>query len=249
MIVNKEILRYKNGNFEKIFDEIIDEKYIRIFLNNKELVILGILPEKIEYFVYGFLFTNGIIKNISDVKSLKITENLFCYVEIENNYEEFTLGLKNLNSGCGSSYISFKNEEKVESKIKIKSEKILYLKKCFEKMSEIYRKTGSVHSSGLSDREDIIIFAEDISRHNAFDKVIGEGLFKNLNFDDKIIFVSGRMTTDILIKCIKVKIPIIISISAPTYYALKIAEFYNITVIGFARGDRFNIYTHNWRIL
>ncbi|MFN4226686.1 MAG: formate dehydrogenase accessory sulfurtransferase FdhD [Candidatus Ratteibacteria bacterium] len=248
MIVKKEILMYKNGEIHKIVDEIIEEKYLRIFINNKELVILGILPEKIEYFVYGFLFTNGIIKNISEIKSLKITENLLCFVEIEN-YDEFTLGLKNLNSGCGSEYISFKKEEKIESRIKIQSEKILQLKNIFEKMSEIYKKTGSVHSCGLSDHENIIIFAEDISRHNAFDKVIGETLAKNLGFEDKILFSSGRITTDIITKSIKVKIPIIVSISAPTYYALKIAEFYNITVIGFARGKRFNIYTHNWRII
>ncbi|MCM8786293.1 MAG: formate dehydrogenase accessory sulfurtransferase FdhD [Candidatus Omnitrophica bacterium] len=249
MIINKEILRYKNGEIQKIVDKIVDEIYLRIFVNNRELIILGILPEKIEYFVYGFLFTNGIIKNLSEIKSLKLSGNL-CFVEIENPLvDEFLQSMKNLNSGCGSAYISFKKEGKIENKLKILSEKILYLKNNFEKMSKIYKETGSVHSCGLSDHENIIIFAEDISRHNAFDKVIGEGLFKNLNFEDKILLTSGRITSDITTKCVKVKIPVIVSISAPTYYALKIAEFYNITLIGFARGNRFNIYTCNWRVI
>lgn len=248
MIEEREIFIYRDGRIEKKVDEIVKEYYLRIFINNREIAITGIFPEKIEYFIYGFLYTNEIIRKISDIKGLKISQNL-CYVEIENEIsEEFSIYGKRIGSGCGSDFINFKKEDVIEGNIKIKGEKILSLVKKFSNISEVFKKTGAVHSCGISDGNEIIIFSDDISRHNAFDKVIGECLFKNLNLNDKIILTTGRASSDIVIKCVKAKIPFIISISAPTDYAIKISDFYNITLIGFARGKRFNIYTHKWRI-
>lgn len=248
MIKEKEILRYKDRNFEKIKDFVVEEEFLRVFLNEKEITVLSILPSKIEYLAYGFLFTNNLIESLDEIKKIKISGNK-CYVEIENEiFEDFRVLGRNINSGCGSPFVSFNLKKVVENNFKIKSEKLLCIMKKFQNISEIYKKTGGVHSCALSDGDDIIVFAEDISRHNAFDKVVGESLYRNLNFHDKIIFTSGRITSDIVIKGVRIKIPVIISISAPTFYALKIGDFYNITLIGFTRGKRFNIYTHPERV-
>ncbi|MCS7180209.1 MAG: formate dehydrogenase accessory sulfurtransferase FdhD [bacterium] len=235
MIKLVEILRYKNKNFEKVDDKVVEEKCLKIYLNGKEITTLSILPEKVEYLIYGFLFTNNFIEKLKDIKNLEISGNI-CKIEIFKKVKNFY---------CKN----FSKSKKIKSEFKISYDKILSLIRKFQNMSEIYKNTGGVHSCGLTNSEKLIIFAEDISRHNAFDKVVGESLFKKINFENSIIFTSGRITSDIVIKGIKVQIPMIISVSAPTYYSIEIADNYNITLIGFARGKRFNVYTHKWRVL
>ncbi|MCM8772368.1 MAG: formate dehydrogenase accessory sulfurtransferase FdhD [Candidatus Omnitrophica bacterium] len=230
MIKEIEILRYRNRGFEKVNDKVVEEINFKIFVNKKEFAVLTILPEKIESFIYGFLFTNSLIESVRDIKKLKISGNI-CKVEVYNKRK-----------------ISFsKNFEKDD--VKISSKKIFSILKKFQNMSKIYRDTGGVHSCGISDGNDILVFAEDISRHNAFDKVVGEAILKNINLRDKIVLTSGRITSDTVFKGIRIKVPVIVSISAPSFYAIELGKLNNITLIGFARGKRFNVYTCEWRIL
>jgi FdhD protein len=99
-------------------------------------------------------------------------------------------------------------------------------------------------------REDgnILIFSEDIGRHNAIDKIFGKCLLEGIQADDRMIITSGRVSSEILLKAAKREIPIIISRSAPTNLAVKLADKLGITLIGFARGRRINIYTNDWRV-
>lgn len=248
MTVKKEIFRFINGKKEKISDALAEEKYLRIFVNEKEFTVVLISPYNIEYFIYGFLFTFNLIDNIEEVENLKIFKQ-FCYVTIRNgkklksskNYGE------KINSGCGN-YYPINLKEKITTDIKICGEKIINIVNEFQKKSEIFKLTGAVHSCALSDGEKIIFFADDIGRHNAFDKIIGEAIYKKTSLDDKIVITSGRITSEIVFKSVRAKIPVLVSISAVTDYAFKIAENFGITLCGFTRGRRFNIYTFPERI-
>jgi FdhD protein len=106
-----------------------------------------------------------------------------------------------------------------------------------------------VHSAALADSEKIIFFYEDIGRHNAIDKIIGECLLGSVSTDDKIIVTSGRLSSEVLLKAAKLKIQLLISRSAPTSLSVEIAETLNITLVGFVRGQRMNIYSHAWRVI
>ena len=109
-------------------------------------------------------------------------------------------------------------------------------------------KTGGVHSAALADRKNIHQFAEDIGRHNAVDKLLGKAFLASIPVEDKILLSSGRISGEIMTKVIRNRIPILISRTAPTCMSITYAEYHGVTLIGFARGNRMNIYTHPQRI-
>jgi len=131
----------------------------------------------------------------------------------------------------------------------ISTSEILALVRESRHRSSIYRMTGGVHSAALCDRKHILVFADDIGRHNAIDKIFGQCLLENIPIGENIILTSGRISSEILLKVAKRKIPMIISKSAPTDLGVRLAEDLGITLIGFARGRRMNVYAHDRRMV
>ena len=112
----------------------------------------------------------------------------------------------------------------------------------------IFRATGGMHSAALADREGLIIFYEDIGRHNAVDKIVGESLLRGISLKEKILLCSGRLGSEILLKAAQLQLPLLISRAAPTTLSIELAEALNITLIGFVREGRMNIYSHPHRV-
>jgi len=123
------------------------------------------------------------------------------------------------------------------------------LMKEFRSTSALFMKTGGVHSAALADSNGILLFSEDIGRHNAVDKLIGKAFLANIPVEDKILLSSGRISGEIMTKVIRNHIPIMISRTAPTCMSITYAEDHGVTLIGFARSNRMNIYTHPHRIV
>ena len=105
-----------------------------------------------------------------------------------------------------------------------------------------------MHSAALCDTTNIIVFSEDIGRHNAIDKIFGECLLNDITTDDHIIITSGRISSEILLKVAKRNVPLIVSKSAPTDLGVRLADELGVTLVGFVRGKRMNVYTHAGRI-
>ena len=118
----------------------------------------------------------------------------------------------------------------------------------FNKTSELFKETGGVHSAMICDREGEVAFSEDIGRHNAMDKVIGYCINQEIDFTQTYAITSGRISSEILLKVAKANIPILISRSAPTDLAVEMATTLGMTLVGFARGTKANIYSHQLRI-
>jgi FdhD protein len=138
---------------------------------------------------------------------------------------------------------------KVESKTKISALEVFELVKEFQHRSQLFKATGGVHSAALCNAKSILIFSEDIGRHNAIDKIFGECILKDIPTGNRILVTSGRVSSEILLKAAKRDIPLLISKSAPTDLGVKLANDLGVTLIGFVRGKRMNVYANDWRVV
>lgn len=154
-------------------------------------------------------------------------------------------------SGCvgGITFDKEINDEKIAQEIRIEKDILRELFHDFQKRADLYNMTGCIHSAAVSDGRHILVIAEDIGRHNAVDKVIGYCFLEEIPLNDKIILVSGRLSSEMATKCSRWGIPIVVSRAAPTALAIDIADRRGITMVGFMRGTRLNIYTHPERII
>jgi FdhD protein len=204
----------------------------------------------------GFLFSEGLLKSKGDIKKIIVDERRgVVRVETEESGEldRDVLFKRLITSGCGRG-VSFYSatdtqSQKIESQVEMSTHNVFTLVSDFQHRSQVYRVTGGVHSAALCDIKSILVFGEDIGRHNAIDKIFGECILKDIPMDGRIIITSGRISSEILLKVAKRNIPIIISKSAPTDLGVKLANDLGVTLLGFVRGKRINAYTNNWRIV
>lgn len=228
------IIRYENNRTTSILDKIVAEKEISIYINDKFYTKILITPDEINELIYGILFIEGYPEDYN--------KNNFSYREEKNNifitidYEQKNFVRKIQNK------IKPNNLSKVT---KLEYSDVINLVKCFQKLPNMYSLTGGTHSAALSANNEILLWSEDISRRNAIDKVIGKAIIRKIRLDDKALVLSCRITSDIVMKAFKSGIPILISISAPTDKAIDNAKNNGITLYGFVRGNRFNIYNEN----
>lgn len=116
-------------------------------------------------------------------------------------------------------------------------------------MSETYRLTRGVRNTALATLDEIILFRDDIGRHNAVDKIVGHLFLRHIPLQDKVLLTTGRLTSEILIKAARVGIPVLVSRNIGTSLAIELAESLGITLIGFARGGRFTVYSGRERLI
>jgi len=131
---------------------------------------------------------------------------------------------------------------------RVSPEAIGHLVESLFESQELYRETGGVHTSALSDAEKIVFAAEDIGRHNTLDKIAGLCLMNNTWPEKRILITTGRISSEMLQKAARLKAPILISRTSPSSLSIEMAERYGITLIGYARRDRFNVYSNSHRI-
>jgi len=239
------IVRLTSEKREKLKDRIVCEVPLTILVNGKELVTLQCSPDKLEYLAIGFLLSEGFIKKGTEIKHISLNN----FPTVKNHPFKRVIG-----SGCSGAVTFYRDIDAqdcapVKSQVKYSHKEIVNLMRELQERSLTFKDTGGVHSCALCNQEGIEIFAEDIGRHNAVDKVFGECFIKSISTQNKAILTSGRVSSEILIKVAKRKIPIIASHSAPTDLAVGLAKKLNITLIGFVRGNRMNIYTHDYRII
>ncbi len=255
--IEKKITRIRGKEREEKGDLVTVEAPVTIYLNGEELVTLLCTPEKLDRLALGFLKSEGLLSAIDEIGSIRVREEEGL---VEVNLKDETgparqlYGKRTVTSGCGKGTIFFNVLDSLRSSpltgdLKITGEKALELMDSLQQKAELFGATGGVHSAALADCDKIIFFNEDIGRHNAIDKIIGECLLAGLPTDDKIIVSSGRLSSEILLKTAKVKIQLLISRAAPTSLSIELAEALNITLAGFVRGKRLNLYTHGWRVL
>jgi FdhD protein len=251
------IIRLKDEQPQEITDHVAAEIGFSLNVNNKHIVTLLCTPAELDAMAIGFLLSEGILQDRDSLLDVHVDEKNFTVsVTLKNLPEDIdnTFRKKTITSGCGQGITytdaaSLKNLPPNRSILRVSPEKIMAMLKEFRTLSGLFSKTGGVHSAAMIDKGKIILFSEDIGRHNAVDKLLGKAFLANISTNDKILLSSGRISGEIMTKVIRSRIPILISRTAPTCMSIIYAEEHGITLIGFARGNRMNIYTHPQRIV
>ena len=227
---------------------------LTIILNGRELVTLLCSPKEMDCLTVGFLASEGLLKSRDEIKELLVDAERGV-VRVETTEEKpvgrdmFTRVISSAGSR-GASVYSPDAGQKVESPVKVKADEVIKLADQFQHYSELHRATRGVHSAALCDNKSILVFSDDIGRHNAVDKIFGKCLLENIATSDRIVITSGRVSSEILHKMAKRAIPIVITIAVPTDIGVRIANNLGITLIGSLKGSRsLNVYTNDWRVL
>lgn len=250
------ILRVTRESRNSIDEVFARELPVTIILNDQELVTMLCTPTNLKYLAVGFLYSEGLLKSKDEIKKILVDDERGV-VRLETvgtgDSVQDLLFKRIISSGCGrgASFYSPADitSQKVESQMKLLAEEVFALVREFQAHSQVYRATHGVHSAALCSTEGILVFCEDIGRHNAIDKVFGKCLLEDIPIDDRLVITSGRISSEILHKVAKRGIPIIISISAPTNLGIRIANNLGITLISSVRGKSMNVCTNAWRIV
>jgi FdhD protein len=245
------------GNDRNRTEELVAREFpLTVILNDLELVTLLCTPKNLDYLAIGFLFAEGFINNKDEIKRITVDDRRgVVRIETKKGGEltQEVLFKRLITSACGRgaafySAADARDMSKVESRIVISPKEVFSLVKEFAEYSEVFKATGGVHGAALCDTQKILVFNDDLGRHNAIDKVFGECILKEIPTMDRLMITSGRTPSEMILKAAKGKIPILISISAPTDLGIRLAADLGITIIGFVRGEKMNVYTNDWRV-
>ena len=254
----KEIIieKFYEDKIETLEDFVIKEEKIEFFLNGKKFLSVMSIALHQDAHIVGFLLSEAVINDFSDIQSINISEDGLKVEVIANVSDEGYANLfkeKTLTSGCCIGVTG--NAEKVfdcafiNSDYKIKSKDILANMRLFNNSSKLFDNTGCVHKAELVLEDGTIYVAEDIGRHNAIDKVIGLASIDKKDVKRSVLYATGRLSMEMVVKCVMHKIPIVVSKAAVTFQGIKSANEHGITLIGFARGTKMNVYTHSGRVI
>ncbi|HNZ64307.1 MAG TPA: formate dehydrogenase accessory sulfurtransferase FdhD [Smithella sp.] len=237
--------------------DVIGEISLKIYINGTEYASLLCLNQLTEELAIGFLYSEGVIDSFRDIASINYNERLFA-VMIDlaaGKSVDKCESLRSVTSGCGKcfTYINPLKHDKflpVPDVDKFSLADILRAMREFEQSSELYRSVGGVHSV-LFHQDKFSVFNEDIGRHNCFDKIAGV-LIRNDQMhliNTGMMFVSGRVSSEIITKVIRMGVPVLVSRSTPTAAAVNLAREYNVTLLGYVRSNSGYVYSGEKRLI
>ena len=226
---------------EKKKDPVVCEHTLSIVLNKKNLLTLICSPEDLPALAVGHLFTQGFISRADEVENVE---------ELADN-RTVSIHVKRILKADRETVLppGGMKLQKVRSGATVSFRRITELVRKAEERCDVFSETGGAHACALSDTGGIVFFSEDIGRHNAIDRVIGRCLLDGVPFRDKLLFTTGRVSSVILAKSVRAGVPLLVSRSAPSFEAVRLAEEYGVTLAGFARGGRLNVYAGRGRIV
>jgi FdhD protein len=251
-----KISQFRTGKLAETTDLVAEEYILHLSINTEISFDVIVTPSDIKEFVYGNLYSEGFIKQKDDIISYKenIKKSLITVnVKIKNFSEKKVFLKKNYNivwTECGSVGEITRLADRFKpltNNMKVSGNDILGISNLIKDKTELFKQTGAFHYAFLFNPDlEIVTYAYDIGRHNAVDKVLGRLVLneKIIEVRNQIMYITGRVSSDIVLKCLRANLPIIISRSAPFDTAIELAEKYNICLIGFLRGKRFNVYSN-----
>jgi FdhD protein len=235
-------------------DLVAIDKPINLFVNGEHFITLLASPRNIRELVVGHLLGEGIISSLRDIERVSVKGVKVDVRTKAGTQPEAAKFLRVIPTACGASedvleLLSKSGMAKLKSATKFRAEDISNAFKSLHLASKVFRRTGGTHAAALfSHKGELRFCMEDVGRHNAVDKVIGRGLLKGVDFSRSFLVSTGRLSADLVIKCARAGIPLVASKAAPLESGVLAAEQTGLTLVGFIRGARLNVYTRAERV-
>lgn len=240
------VYQFSAGKFAQKQIHVVAEMPLAIMVNGRELATMMCTPVKLRELALGFLAFERFIDSMDDVKSIEVDEEEG-EVHVELNKPLIQVERRIFTSGCGGGitfHLDFHDYPPIRTSRVIDP---LMLAGLIEKLTAaavLYHQSRGIHTAALSDGNELIAVAEDVGRHNALDKLRGEVLEKGIDTRDLILVSTGRISSEMLRKAARMNVPFVVSRTSPTSLSIVVAKRLGITLIGYARPGRFNVYSH-----
>jgi FdhD protein len=251
-----DIHEYRNG-FAKKSISAIREVPLTIMLNGREVVTLLCTAKYPEYLAIGFLKSDAFISSPDQITDLTVRQDdqrLLAEVETCHDPWKNRIMERSITSGCGKGTNFGRNVQTISKRrlagdIRVTPDQILALVKELHDRSTLYNQTRGCHNSSLCSPDEMLLFREDIGRHNAIDMICGQCFLDNVPVDDKMIVSTGRVASEILLKVARIGVPVMVSTAVATTFSVELARKTGITLVGNVKDDGFWVYNDNGRII
>ena len=226
--------------------QVVIERPLTLYLNSQEIVTMMTIGDQPEMLAVGYLHNQNMLKSDDEITGIDYDDDLEVVVvrtRRQTNYEE-KLKKKTRTSGCAQGTVfgdvmeSF-GERQLPATAILKTSWLYAITRKINTRPSLYLKAGAIHGCALCHQDKPLVYMEDVGRHNAVDKIAGYMFLNNIPADDKIFYTTGRLTSEMVIKCVHMGIPILASRSGFTAWGVDLARQAELTLIGRARGKRF----------
>ena len=241
------IIRVTQGKQELAERQVVEEYPLRLRVNGRDLATLVCSPHQLNFLLVGFFRLQGFITSLDDILSMGVCSE-YGLAELRLRAELPEQLQPTLTSGCGTG-ISYNLQQNLLNTAHKRprgysSEGLFHLMKELHGQAEQYRSHGGIHSAAIGDADGLLLYAEDIGRHNTLDRLAGEALFKGIEAQDKMLVTSGRISSEMVAKAARLGVGLMASRTSPTDKAIELCEQAGITMVGYLRGSSMEIYSH-----
>jgi FdhD protein len=253
---NVRCYRFEGGSCQSTETQTVTELSVTLSVNGEDWLALMCTPLEVEALAVGFLFNEGLIHSKDEIASVRVCptgDN----VDVWLTHAVEKPAQWRRTSGCTGGVTSVSTDDKpvvanpqpFSEGLTLVPEQVTALVNQLFAAQDLYQTAGGVHTSALSDGKRILIVAEDIGRHNTLDKIAGRCLLDGINPRQRVLITTGRVSSEMMQKAARIGASVVISRTAPSSLSIEIAEQSGITLIGYARRDRFTIYCHPQRVV
>ena len=225
---------------------VVTERPLTLFLNAREIVTMMTIGDRPDLLAVGYLLNQNMLRDDDEIVGVEYEEDISTVVVRTRRQTDFEDKLKKRiqTSGCaqGTVFGDLMEEfDKVElsASARVKTSWLYRLTKKINTQPSLYLKAGAIHGCVLACEDTPLLYMEDVGRHNAVDKIAGYMFLNRIAPDDKIFYTTGRLTSEMVIKTVKMRIPVLVSRSGFTAWGVELAKKAGLTLIGRARGKRF----------
>jgi FdhD protein len=230
----------------QVATDVVTERALTLFLNAREIVTLMTIGDRPDLLAVGYLLNQGMLKADDEIAAIDYEEDIATIVvrtRRQTNFED-KLKRKVQTSGCAQGTVFGDLMEEFDGVVlspdaRVKTSWLYQLTRKINTQPSLYLKAGAIHGCVLAQEDRPLIYMEDVGRHNAVDKIAGYMFLNGIAPDDKIFYTTGRLTSEMVIKTVKMRIPVLVSRSGFTAWGVELAQKAGLTLIGRARGKRF----------